>query len=76
MYGSRVRSLARVRFRLGTVGGGLQFRGVFRGFYDIMSFCEFGASGKSRHFTNFSLLLRFDPTCRRGPNIHFSETMD
>ena len=47
-----------------------------KGFYEIMSFVSLGASGRSRHFTNFSLLSRFDSTRRKGPNIHISETND
>ena len=33
-----------------------------------MSFVNLGASGKSRHFMNISLLSRFNPTRRRDPN--------
>ena len=43
-------------------GLGLQLQKVFRGFYEIMSFVSLGASDRSRHFMNFSLLSRFDST--------------
>ena len=58
-------------------GGGLQFWEVFRGFfYEIMSFVSSGALGRSHHFTNFSLLSRFDLTRRRGPKIIISGPKD
>ena len=68
--------LARVQIRLGTVEGGLQFLEVFRGFYVIMSFVSLGASSRSQHFANFSLLSRFDLTRQSGPKIVISETED